>query len=61
MQKRYTSEEKAKITAKGEARLGKQHFFGFDSTTIAPVVMEKEEYVVSYEVELNKILKSLKK
>lgn len=35
--KPYTAEEKARIVARGEARLGKQHFFGHTTEPIAPV------------------------
>jgi len=37
--KPYTAEEKARIAAKIEARLGNQHFFGHTTEPIAPVTV----------------------
>jgi hypothetical protein len=37
--KPYTVEEKAVIVARGEAKLGKQHFFGHVTEPIAPVTV----------------------
>jgi hypothetical protein len=43
VKKPYTAEEKARIVAKGEARLGKQHFFGFGEVAPAVKVLETLE------------------
>ena len=42
----YTAAEKARIVAKGEARLGKQHFFGVNEVIPAVRVLETLEQKV---------------
>jgi len=60
MVKKYTKEEFDKIVAKGEARLGRQHFFGIsNSVPVVQVLETLEQKLDSTEEKFHDLYSSL--